>query len=83
MLKPYYEDKYATIYHGDSEIVTKQLIDQHYMFRLDATSELFDLVLTDPPYGMNYQSAWRTASKRFDKIHGDDSFPMLGSNMFQ
>ncbi len=30
-----------------------------------------DLVLTDPPYGMNYQSAWRTATPQYEKIEGD------------
>lgn len=30
-----------------------------------------DLVLTDPPYGINYQSAWRIDTKRFEKIIGD------------
>lgn len=28
-----------------------------------------DLVLTDPPYGMDYQSSWRT--DKYDKIEGD------------
>ena len=27
-----------------------------------------DCVLTDPPYGINYQSGW---TKKFDKIHND------------
>lgn len=31
-----------------------------------------DLVLTDPPYGIQYQSNMRTASKKFDKIENDD-----------
>lgn len=30
-----------------------------------------DLVLTDPPYGMSYQSSWRT--EKHDKIENDDS----------
>jgi DNA modification methylase len=31
-----------------------------------------DSIVTDPPYGMDYQSAWRSdKSKRFDKIAGD------------
>jgi len=39
MKKAYYEDKYATIYHGDC---------------LEFLPEMkkFDLVLTDPPYGV-------------------------------
>lgn len=34
----------------------------------------FDLVLTDPPYGMNFQSNHRF--KKHDKIAGDDAFPL-------
>lgn len=30
-----------------------------------------DSVITDPPYGMDYQSAWRSADKRFKKIAND------------
>ncbi len=30
-----------------------------------------DLVLTDPPYGMSYQSSWRT--DKYDKIKDDDN----------
>ena len=31
-----------------------------------------DLILTDPPYGMSYQSSRRIATKKFDKIALDD-----------
>ena len=31
----------------------------------------FDLVLTDPPYGMSYQSSWRI--EKYDKIEDDDN----------
>lgn len=34
-------------------------------------AESFDLCLTDPPYGMNYQSYWRT--ERYEKIENDIS----------
>ena len=27
-----------------------------------------DLIVTDPPYMMNYQSVWRKKENRFDKI---------------
>jgi len=30
-----------------------------------------DSVVTDPPYGMDYQSAWRSEEKRFKKIAND------------
>ena len=42
MPKPYYQDGYVTIYHGDSREIVPLLSD-----------ESFDLVLTDPPYGHN------------------------------
>jgi site-specific DNA-methyltransferase (adenine-specific) len=32
-----------------------------------------DLVLTDPPYGINYQSNMRTVSKKFDIIANDNN----------
>jgi len=42
MLKPYYQDKYVTIYHGDCREILPALPD-----------EAIDLVLTDPPYGID------------------------------
>ena len=40
MIKPYYEEPGITIYHGDCREILPQL-------------EPVDLVLTDPPYGVN------------------------------
>ena len=40
MTKPYYQDDYCTIYHADARDVLPQL-------------KTIDLVLTDPPYGIN------------------------------
>jgi len=39
-MKPYYQDKWVTIYHGDCREILPTL-------------EPVDLVLTDPPYGVN------------------------------
>lgn len=40
----------------------------------DIPSGSVDLVLTDPPYGISYQSAWRSdKEERFDVIDGDGS----------
>lgn len=61
-MKPYYDHGGIAIFHGDSQEISKDLKS--------------DIVLTDPPYGMNYQSAWQTAWKRKGKIHGDDEFPI-------
>lgn len=35
----------------------------------------FDLVLTDPPYGMDYRSSWRT--EKYEKIAGDASLEWI------
>jgi len=62
----YYEEKNPEIkiYCGDSQVIVPLL-------------GTYDLVITDPPYGMDYQSAWRTDKSQWkDKIHGDKEFPM-------
>jgi DNA modification methylase len=43
-VKPYYESELVTIYHGDC---------QEILPRLEFDFEKFDLLLTDPPYGIN------------------------------
>lgn len=43
LTKPYYQDESCTIYHGDCALIVPQLMD-------------FDLLLTDPPYGINENS---------------------------
>lgn len=62
-MTPYYSDDLVTIYHGDAR-------------ELDIAA---DLVLTDPPYGVNlntsYASAKRgslTAAHDYPPVHGDD-----------
>ena len=47
-MKPYYEHAGITIYHGDCREV------------LPTLTEKVDLVLTDPPYGVQYVTAWRS-----------------------
>jgi len=47
MIEPYFQDKYCTIYHGDCREILPQI-------------EPVDLILTDPPYGIdagNYKRA--------------------------
>ena len=63
MMKPYYQDEWVTIYHGDCREILPDL-------------PKVDLVLTDPPYGIDYQSARRTDWNRKVKIVGDDEFPL-------
>lgn len=50
-----------TLIHGDCLVEMKKIPDKS-----------IDLVLTDPPYGMNYQSSWRTATSKFRKIENDN-----------
>ena len=66
-MNPYYQDKWITIYHGDCREILPQL------------DVKVDLVLTDPPYGVNLNLAWledvndkRLPSKSIERIVGDD-----------
>jgi DNA modification methylase len=60
-MKPYYEDSKAgiTIYHGDCREILPML-------------PKVDLVLTDPPYGLNRWFQNHKVCKRFGQIIGDD-----------
>jgi site-specific DNA-methyltransferase (adenine-specific) len=57
-MKPYYEDDAVTIYHGDAREI------------LPAIN--FDVIVTDPPYGISYEQTIRTAAN-YGPIRGDDS----------
>lgn len=62
VMKPYYEHQGITIYHGDC-------------FEIVSSLQKPDLVLTDPPYGINYKHGggkYRNASTVIDSIRGDD-----------
>lgn len=62
-MKPYYEHAGIQIYLGDCREILPSL-------------PKVDLVLTDPPYGISYQSNHLQKWRRKEKIHGDESFPM-------
>ena len=63
MIKPYYEQDGITIYHGDCRDVLPQL-------------EKVDLVLTDPPYGMEYNSGYYKYGNPHKAIAGDNEYPI-------
>lgn len=67
-MKPYYQDDHCTIYNCDCREILPEL-------------PKVDLVLTDPPYGINFQSSRRIECERHDKIVGDDEFPMWIFNL--
>ena len=61
MIKPYYKTDLGVLYHGDCLEIMPEI-------------EPVDLVLTDPQYGMDFQSNYRMV--QHDKITGDDKFPI-------
>lgn len=62
-MNPYYQDDAVTIYHGDCRELMSQI-----------SRGWVDIVLTDPPYGMGFQSNHRF--QKHLKIRGDDSLPL-------
>ena len=76
MLKPYYEHKGITIYHGDSrEILERRLLPEWGTF-----GQGVELVVTDPPYGMDYHSGYYKYGNPHEKVIGDESFPWEAIN---
>jgi DNA modification methylase len=60
-VKPYYDNGTVTLYHGDCLDVLPQL-----------ARGSVDIVVTDPPYGVNHKSSYRSQSS-FDFIAGDEN----------
>ena len=67
---PYYQDKYVQIYHGDCREILPQM-------------PKVDLVLTDPPYGMNYHSGHYIGYNPHDPITGDEHYPIELLSVFE
>lgn len=67
MIKPYYEEPGIVIYHGDCRDVIPFI-------------ELPDIIITDPPYGMDFQSNHRI--KKHTKIIGDTDLDIGNIRLF-
>ena len=62
---PYYQDEAVTIVHGDAREILPLL-----------PPGSVDLVLTDPPYGMQYSSGYYIGRNPHKPIAGDDHYPV-------
>jgi site-specific DNA-methyltransferase (adenine-specific) len=71
-IEPYYKNKLTTIYNGDCLDVMDYLIEQGVKV---------DAIITDPPYGMNYDR--HIADKRHDKIKNDTDLSWLPEVMIK
>ncbi len=58
---------------GEHRLLCGDSTDIDHVGRLMAGSKA-DMVFTDPPYGLNYQSNMRTKSDKFSVLKNDDSF---------
>ncbi len=72
---PYYDVGGITIYHSDCETMFDSI-------------PLVDCVITDPPYGIGYQSNMRVVDAKFEKIKNDihgcsHLYPIIKSKMRQ
>jgi site-specific DNA-methyltransferase (adenine-specific) len=65
-LQPYYHRAGVTLYRGDCREILPELA------RAEALRGQAGMLLTDPPYGQDWQSNRRTATESFAKIAGDD-----------
>jgi len=63
-LKLYYKDEYIKLIHGDCSEVMNKMIENGVQV---------DMILTDPPYGIEYQSNWGRDGIKLDKIKNDDN----------
>ena len=62
--EPYFKNDLISVYHADSNDILPGLPDRS-----------FDLVLTDPPYGIQYLSGYYVGYNPHGKITGDNEYP--------
>ena len=67
-MEPYYQDDFATIYHGDCREVVPALDDS------------VALVLTDPPYGIGWKPRVNHQDQRWVDERLDISFALVGAH---
>jgi site-specific DNA-methyltransferase (adenine-specific) len=70
-VNPYYSDDSCTIYHGDCRV---------FLAESPCNAPPLDLVLTDPPYGVNLNTAYRASQRGplagandYPSVYGDDA----------
>jgi site-specific DNA-methyltransferase (adenine-specific) len=62
-MRPYYQDDLITIFNDDCRNVIESLAP-------------FEIVITDPPYGMEYRSGHYKYGNPHSKVIGDESYPV-------
>lgn len=70
-MQPYYETQLGKLYHGDCLQIMKELI---------AEGVKVDLVITDPPYGIDFQS--RVRKEKLMKIYNDKNLDWLDEYVY-
>lgn len=63
-MKLYYKDEYIRLFQGDCLEVMNKMLEKNIKI---------DLVFTDLPYGIDYQSNWGRDGKKLTKIHNDNN----------